>query len=182
VRRTSANGDRTRRWEEREARLRELDHRDLLRRIEAEAVSTAAAIGEATETQPDATLAWNGRTVSVSGFATHLRSQKALRRWDLVGDDDVSTELLAQHELLSHAVKFIGLPLLGRGLSAGAASEPFVAWMRCAGREDLIMKAADGRAHVSIGPVTGVRPSRAIPAPVCSCCGAANPCRFAGWQ
>jgi uncharacterized protein (TIGR03083 family) len=147
--------DHTRLWEEREAPLRELDYNELLRRIDSEATATAGSIAAVLDQQPDATLAWTGRTVPVSGFATHLRSEDALHRWDLVGDDDLSGELLAQEELLAHAVKFIGLPLLRRGLSSGAGSEPFVARIRCPGQADLILQAENGEAQISVGPVGG---------------------------
>lgn len=146
----------TRLWEEREAPLREVGHDELLRRIESEAAATGPAIAAVTDDRPDATLARTGRTVPVAGFATHLRSEDALHRWDLVGDDEVSGELLSQHELLTHAVNFVGLPLVGRGLSAGAGSEPFVARVRTDGSEDLIVEAADGEARISVGPVADV--------------------------
>jgi hypothetical protein len=96
------------------------------------------------------------RTVPVAGFATHLRSEDALHRWDLVGDDDVSADLLAQEELLRHAVTFIGRPLIGRGLSAGAGDDPFVARVRSVDQADLIVEAGAGEARVSIGPPTDV--------------------------
>jgi uncharacterized protein (TIGR03083 family) len=144
--------ERTRSWEEREAPLRELDHNDLLRRIEVQAVDTANAIDAAVEDNPDASLQWTGRTVPVANFATHLRSEDALHRWDLVGDDDVSYALLAQEDLLRHAVTFIGRPLLDRGLSAGAGTEPFVARVRSPGQDDLIVEAGAGEARISVGP------------------------------
>ena len=48
----------------------------------------------------------------ISGFPTHLRSEVTILRWDLVGDDAISHELLSQHDLFIHAVNFIGHPLL----------------------------------------------------------------------
>jgi hypothetical protein len=38
---------------------------------------------------------------------THSRSEAAIHRWDLVGDDEASKELLAQPELTAHAVKVL---------------------------------------------------------------------------
>ena len=144
--------ERTRSFEEREAPLRELNYRDLLGRIDARAAATATAIDAVVEERPDASLGWTGRTVPVSGFATHLRSEDVLHRWDLVGDDEVCGELLAQEELLRHAVSFIGRPLVGRGLSAGAGVDPFVARIRSAGQADLIVEAGGGQARVSVSP------------------------------
>ena len=45
----------------------------------------------------------------IAGFPTELRSEDAIHRWDLVGDDAISHELLSQHDLFIHAVNFIGL-------------------------------------------------------------------------
>ena len=52
-----------------------------------------------------------------------MRSEDTLHRWDLVGDDETSHELLGQQDLLTHAVTFIGRPLLRRGRDAGAAED-----------------------------------------------------------
>jgi hypothetical protein len=51
----------------------------------------------------------------VQTFVTHLRSELALHRWDLVGDDETSTALLGQFELTQHAVAVLGRALLVRG-------------------------------------------------------------------
>ena len=155
--------DRTRSWEERESPLRELGYTDLLHRIAREATSTASIISDVVADQPDATLAWTGRTVAIAGFATHLRSEDTLHRWDLVGDDDVSFEQLGQQDLLKHAVRFIGTPLLRRGLSTGPADGSFVARIRSAGADDLVLEAADGDARVSVESVKGAATIEADP-------------------
>jgi hypothetical protein len=142
--------ERTRTWEEREQPLRQLGHAILLRRIKDLAVATDAAIGDVLDERPEAELTWTGRTVRISGFPTHLRSEDALHRWDLVGDDETSDELLAQQDLLVHAVSFIGRPLLRRGLDAGAGTEPFHARMRSEGRDDLVVEVSGDEAHLSV--------------------------------
>jgi uncharacterized protein (TIGR03083 family) len=148
--------ERTRTWEEREQPLRELDLATLLGRIEDRAGTTAGVIGQVLDEQPDAELTWTGRTVRVAGFPTHLRSEDALHRWDLMGDDETSHELLGQQDLLVHAVSFIGLPLLRRGLAAAAAGPgPFLARVRSEGRDDLIVEASNGEAHLSVAPPQG---------------------------
>jgi hypothetical protein len=105
--------------------------------------------------QPEAELTWTGRTVRISGFPTHLRSEDALHRWDLVGDDETSHELLAQQDLLVHAVRFIGRPLLSRGLDAGAGTEPFYARVRSEARDDLVVEANGDGARLSVAPAEG---------------------------
>jgi uncharacterized protein (TIGR03083 family) len=147
--------ERTRTWEEREQPLRELDHAVLLRRIEDRAAAAAAVIGDVLNEQPEAELTWTGRTVRVSGFPTHLRSENALHRWDIVGDDETSHVLLAQQDLLVHAVSFIGRPLLRRGLDAGAATEPFCTRVRSEGRDDLVIDASGDDARLSVRPSQG---------------------------
>jgi hypothetical protein len=146
---------RTRTWEEREQPLRALDHSTLLRRIEDRAAATAVVMSDVLDEQPEAELTWTGRTVPISGFPTHLRSEDALHRWDLVGDDETSYELLAQQDLLVHAVSFIGGPLLGRGLAAGAGTEPFHARVRSEARDDLVVEADGDGARLSVAPVEG---------------------------
>jgi hypothetical protein len=147
--------ERTRTWEEREQPLRELDHATLLARTEDRAASAAAVIGRVLADQPEAELTWTGRKVRVAGFPTHLRSEDALHRLDLIGDDETNHELLGQQDLLVHAVTFIGLPLLRRGLADGAGPEPFLARVRCEGRDDLVVEASKGEAHLSIAAAQG---------------------------
>jgi uncharacterized protein (TIGR03083 family) len=130
---------RTRSWDEREASLRELDHGALLCRIADEASATMSVATQVLKQEPEAELMWTDRMVSVSGFLSHMRSENALHRWDLVGDDDISAALLGQPDLLKHALEFIGRPLYQRGLEAGAASGSFVARVRSAGLEYLII-------------------------------------------
>jgi Mycothiol maleylpyruvate isomerase N-terminal domain len=146
---------RTRHWEEREAPLRRLDYAALVRRIESEAARASAITDLALERRPDARLLWTNRTVAISGFPTHMRSEDALHRWDLVGDDDTSNELLGQQDLLVHAVTFIGQPLLSRGRAAGATQEPFVGRVRSPGRDDLVVDARNGEVHLAVGPQEG---------------------------
>jgi hypothetical protein len=46
---------------------------------------------------------------------THLRSEFAIHRFDLIGDDEINKELLAQPDLTNHAVTVLGKALLLRG-------------------------------------------------------------------
>jgi hypothetical protein len=147
--------ERTRSWDEREASWRELDHGELLGRIADEASATSDAIDAARERTPDAELTWTNRTVPVAGFVTHMRSEDALHRWDIVGDDDTSVALLSQPDLLRHAVTFIGPPLCQRGLEAGAADVAFTARIRVDGPDDLVVEAGHGRATLALDRVTG---------------------------
>jgi hypothetical protein len=47
-------------------------------------------------------VAFTGADLTAEGLMTHVRSELALHRWDLIGDDAVGRGLLAQPELLAH--------------------------------------------------------------------------------
>jgi len=147
--------ERTQTWEEREEPFRRLGYAALVRRIESEAARASSITDLVLEQWPDAQLTWTNRSVAVSGFPTHMRSEDGLHRWDLMGDDDVSDALLGQQDLLAHAVTFIGQPLLSRGRDAGAAQERFVGRVRSPGQDDLIVDARNGNADLAIGPQQG---------------------------
>jgi uncharacterized protein (TIGR03083 family) len=51
---------------------------------------------------PGTQVAFTGWTMTATELHTHARSELALHRWDLVGDDRTSALLLAQTDLLAH--------------------------------------------------------------------------------
>ncbi|MGH3686957.1 MAG: maleylpyruvate isomerase N-terminal domain-containing protein [Pseudonocardiaceae bacterium] len=105
----------TRTFEEREPPYRALSDADLLRRLEVEEERARSVIAQALARDPDAVIPWTGRRMVVAKFLPHLRNEFAVHRWDFVGDDDISTELLAQSDLTEHAVGVLGQILLRRG-------------------------------------------------------------------
>src|SRR5262249_44368802 len=68
-------------------------------------------------------VAFAGRTSHATDLTMHGRSEAALHRWDLVGDDDESAELLAQPELTAHALGVLNGMLDGSGESVGARAQ-----------------------------------------------------------
>ncbi|MHB8191592.1 MAG: maleylpyruvate isomerase N-terminal domain-containing protein, partial [Ferrimicrobium sp.] len=86
----------TGRWAMGDADLRAV----LPRSIERVAVGLDTVLGA----NPDAVVPWTGRQMVVATFVTHLRSELAIHRFDLVGDDETGTKLLGQPELTDHAV------------------------------------------------------------------------------
>jgi hypothetical protein len=88
--------------------------------------------------KPGAVVPWTGRQMVVATFVTHLRSELALHRWDLVGDDEVSAVLLAQDSLTDHAVSVLGRPLLVRSTRGRLApTEPLRLTLAAPGRPDI---------------------------------------------
>lgn len=104
----------TRGFEEREAPFREMN--DHLLRIELpnSIARMSSALDAILTNEPDAIVPWTGRQMMVKAFLTHLRSEFAIHRFDLIGDDDISKELLAQPDLTNHAVTVLGKALLLR--------------------------------------------------------------------
>ena len=75
-------------------------------------------------------------------IATSLTCAKNCHhRWDLVGDDDEGDEILARPELIDHAVRILGDPLLRVGLVRDQNSgEPFTARIRSPRQPDLVVE------------------------------------------
>jgi hypothetical protein len=96
----------TRGFEERERPFRALAHEELLERLVAENVRKVRAY-EALAELEGRTVPFTGTRMTLDELTTHSRSEAALHRWDLVGDDDVSDELLADPLLTAHAVKIL---------------------------------------------------------------------------
>lgn len=115
----------TRELDEREEPFRGLALDELRSQIATNTDAMMGAIGVALEKDPEAVTPWVGRQMPIAAFLTHARSEYAVHRWDLVGDDDISIELLAQPELTAHAVMALGEALVQRGLaSIGQAGPP----------------------------------------------------------
>lgn len=131
----------TRNFEEREAPFKLLSPDELQRTIEDRDEEMRAEIAAILAADPDATLTWTGRQMRVDSFSTHLRSECALHRWDVVGDDETSWELLGSFDLFKHAITAVGSgPMTARGLAAGAGdSEDCVVRIRAEGHPDLVV-------------------------------------------
>ncbi len=105
----------TRTFEEREPPYRAMDDAVLCRRLEREEHKMRSLIERVLAQEPDAVIPWTERQMAVAKFLTHMRNEFAIHRWDVVGDDEIGTELLNQPELTEHAVNVLGRLLLFRG-------------------------------------------------------------------
>lgn len=92
-------------------------------------------------------LRWTNRQVHAAGFLKHSRSECAVHRWDLVGDDAVSEKLLSQRELFEHVITFAGpLPMTARGMATGAGTGAALrAKIRAPGQPDLLVTVHHGQ-------------------------------------
>jgi Mycothiol maleylpyruvate isomerase N-terminal domain len=108
----------TRPFDEREAPFRAMPHRELRDRLIAENKRKLAGY-EALAREAVPAITFTGTRLTVDELAMHSRSEAALHRWDLVGDDQTSDELLAQYELTVHAVKVLdAMPVLNESARA----------------------------------------------------------------
>lgn len=148
---------RTRAFDEREPEFREMAAPQLLDAIVTGEARMRACLGELLAREPDSVMRWTNRQVPTAGFLKHCRSECAVHRWDLVGDDAVSEKLLSQQELLEHVVAFIGaLPMTARGMATGAGTgRPLRARIRACGQPDLMVSVHRGQPQLSVLPPEG---------------------------
>ena len=131
----------TRAFEQREAPYRGMDDRRLRAELVGSIERVAACLDAVLGAEPDAVVPWTGRQMVVASFVTHLRSELALHRWDLVGDDETSERLLAEPELTEHAVGVLGKALLAR--SSFVAPAGFSAVLAAPGARDVAVVVDD---------------------------------------
>lgn len=127
----------TRSFEEREAPYKEMDDRRLRTELSRSIARMSSIVDAVLTKEPNAVVPWTGRQMVVRTFLTHLRSEFAIHRFDLTGDDDTGNELLAQPELTNHAVDVLGNALLVRG--SIAESSRFSATLASPGASDIVV-------------------------------------------
>jgi hypothetical protein len=101
--------------------------------------------------EPDAVIGWTGRQMAVAKFLPHVRNEFAIHRWDFVGEDQTSIELLSQPELTEHAVSVLGRILLLRGAQHDPFSgQDFHVRLRSAGAPDVRLVVQAGQAGLEL--------------------------------
>jgi uncharacterized protein (TIGR03083 family) len=124
-----------------------------------EAVAALAARGEDARFE----FTFTGTCLTAGRIATHSRSEAAVHRWDIAGDDATSAELLAQPELTAHAVSVLNaMPVLSessRARMGHAGRAPFRIVLRAADRPDVVLGCdVEGEARFELiedGPAQG---------------------------
>ncbi len=138
----------TRTFEEREAAYRALAYEDLLSALAREGSRLSGAIDRLEAT--GGRVAFTGMTLDAAAFRTHTRSELALHRWDLIGDDEVGDELLAQPDLTAHTAAVLtqmsGLQESIARRAAGVAGLPETFALRSPGHHDVLIRTRPGPA------------------------------------
>jgi hypothetical protein len=141
----------TRTFEEREPPYRAMGDASLRRRLEAEEHRMRSIIEQVLAQEPDAVIPWTGRRMAVAKFLPHMRNEFAVHRWDFVGDDETSTELLGQPELTEHAVTVLGRLLLVRGAEQDPfPGQDFCVRLRAEQGHDVVLVVEDGRPRLEL--------------------------------
>jgi uncharacterized protein (TIGR03083 family) len=103
----------TRSFAEREPAFVAMPDQQLREQLVVQSGRKIAAVQALANRGPDAAYQFTGRPFTAAFAQTHGRSEAAIHRWDIVGDDDTSMELLAAPELTRHAVEILNtLPIL----------------------------------------------------------------------
>jgi len=137
--------------------------------VEALRLNTAIEALRHTGTGVEATVPFAGRRLGPHELAMHGRSEAALHRWDLAGDDDISAELLRQPELTAHAVEVLNT-MLGASpesvtaRTTAAAITGLRADFAAPGHLDVVLVVQGGRARLELDQPRGTPCARADPA------------------
>ncbi len=135
----------TRGFVEREAPFVALED-GLLRELMAASGTLSGVLNDVHAHNPLMTVPFTGWDMTATMLNTHTRSELALHRWDLVGDDEESRRLLAQPDLTAHAVSALNaFEVLHeaprqRARRAGVDAEPgFEFCLRSEGQPDVVL-------------------------------------------
>ncbi|MFK0112854.1 maleylpyruvate isomerase N-terminal domain-containing protein [Streptomyces sp. NPDC091217] len=152
----------TRSFDEREAAYRALPYDELLGALAREGGSLNAAVDALIRSGGE--VEFTGIRLSGQEFRVHSRSELALHRWDIVGDDETGHQLLAQPVLTAHAAKVLsGMASLQESAAARAVRvhrepEDFAFRMRSPGSDDLLVQVAPMPSVKMMSPVTDELP------------------------
>ena len=134
---------------EREAPYRAMEDGALRRHVEVAVARSTRTILAAMEINPDLAISMGSGPMRGETFLMHGRSELSIHRWDLVGDDEVSFELLSQPELTTHAVEMMGQALLMRGCASARPVASLCARLRTEGQRDILARYAPEGASLS---------------------------------
>ena len=151
----------TRAFEERERPYRAMTYADVLEDLGVQTRRKLAAYDALAKVNDEPCIDFTGTTITVDELTTHSRSEATLHRWDLVGDDALADEMLADPGLTAHAVKVLnrmpGLSESVRSIAARAAAHgsPRIV-LRAAGSPDVGLDTS-GCGHAELGAADSLR-------------------------
>ena len=136
----------TRGLAEREEPLRRLSPDALFATLESRTQRLKELL-QRTAGHADSEIAWASRQVPIGFFRMHVRSEAAIHRWDVLGDDAFGNRLLSDRALTAHAVSSLGPLLLLRG---SATPRDFTVPLRSPGEPDVVVSRANGSTQIHI--------------------------------
>lgn len=102
-------------------------------------------------------VSFTGWDMDAQSLRRHVRSELTLHRWDLVGSDDTSVELLSDPHLTSHALA--ALSCFGTISERAAArtwrsapSAPLDVRLRVDGLDDVVLRASGAETTLELAP------------------------------
>lgn len=114
---------------------------------------------EALAASEDPSIAFTGTRLTKEKSELHSRSEAALHRWDITGDDDTSQTLLSQPELASHAVWVLdNMAVLNESAQAlgarTATTAPATVVFRAVSQPDIVLTLSPAGSRFQIIPET----------------------------
>jgi uncharacterized protein (TIGR03083 family) len=147
----------TRTFAEREPAFVAMPDEQLRQELVEQSRRKVAALEQLSARGPDATYQFTGRAFTAALAQTHARSEAAIHRWDIAGDDETSMELLAAPELTRHAVEILNtLPILCEApLSRArvAQIDKLRIVLRSRAQRDVTMDINPGSAHFELAEI-----------------------------
>jgi uncharacterized protein (TIGR03083 family) len=133
----------TRSWEVREPPFRGMPDAVLRERLVEHAVRFETNVSALRE---EDTILYTGWAMTAQRLRMHSHSEAVLHRWDLVGDDAISTRLLSDPAMVTHALAvFDALPALAesqRWHRSNLVSRPVT--LRSGGRHNVVVSPGEG--------------------------------------
>jgi Mycothiol maleylpyruvate isomerase N-terminal domain len=130
----------TRSFAEREAAWADIADDDLRNQLLTLVSNVNQHLDDLLIREPAHVMPWSGRQMPTSMFRSHLRNEFALHRWDMIGSDDLSIQLLSDPSLTAHTVRALAGPLVAR---ATPMPDGWSARLRSAEQLDVVIRATN---------------------------------------
>ncbi|HZA88461.1 MAG TPA: maleylpyruvate isomerase N-terminal domain-containing protein [Acidimicrobiales bacterium] len=141
----------TRGFDERERPFRAFTHPDLLAALAEQSRRKIAALEVLAGRGDRPAVAFTGTTMTATQFQKHARSEAALHRWDLVGDDSVCDQLLSQPDLTRHAVNVLNaMPVLDESARIRQSPAPRRIVLTSSGQPDVVIETGTAGARFAL--------------------------------